>query len=290
MSGGIMSHDFVEAALMRRAGYHVWLVADLVGSYEQQPPDLLAELQRDRRWCQGNLQNARLMAEPGLHPVHRAMFMTGTMAYASAPLWLAFLTLGTALWLTGSSVMAHWMVMPMELAGLWLWTLCLLFLPRLLGIAAVVMRREQRQYGGVGGLLKSAALESALAIVQAPVRMLAHSLFVVVALTGIKLDWKSPPREAAAVPWRIAFTQLAPMSLVIAALAVGIALIDASALAWLMPVGLPLLLAIPLTVLTSQIALGNAMRDRGFLVIPEESRSPAVLRRAWMHAVRLARA
>jgi len=290
MSGGIMSHDFVEAALMRRAGYHVWLVADLVGSYEQQPPDLLAELQRDRRWCQGNLQNARLMAEPGLHPVHRAMFVTGTMAYASAPLWLAFLTLGTALWLTGSSVIAHWMVMPMELAGLWLWTLCLLFLPRILGIAAVVMRREQRQYGGVGGLLKSAALESALAIVQAPVRMLAHSLFVVVALTGIKLDWKSPPREAAAVPWRIAFTQLAPMTLVIAALAVGIALIDAGALAWLMPVGLPLLLAIPLTVLTSQIALGNAMRDRGFLVIPEESRSPAVLRRAWMHAVRLARA
>lgn len=290
MSGGIMSHDFVEAALMRRAGYHVWLVADLVGSYEQQPPDLLAELQRDRRWCQGNLQNARLMAEPGLHPVHRAMFVTGTMAYASAPMWLAFLTLGTALWLTGSSVVAHWLAMPMELAGLWLWTLCLLFLPRMLGIAAVLMRREQRQYGGVGGLLKSAALESALAIVQAPVRMLAHSLFVVVALTGIKLDWKSPPREAAAVPWRIAFTQLAPMSLVIAALAVGIALIDASALAWLMPVGLPLLLAIPLTVLTSQIALGNAMRDRGFLVIPEESRSPAVLRRAWMHAVRLARA
>jgi membrane glycosyltransferase len=290
MSGGIMSHDFVEAALMRRAGYHVWLVADLVGSYEQQPPDLLAELQRDRRWCQGNLQNARLMAEPGLHPVHRAMFMTGTMAYASAPLWLAFLTLGTALWLSGSSVMAHWMVMPMELAGLWLWTLCLLFLPRILGIAAVVMRREQRQYGGVGGLLKSAALESTLAIVQAPVRMLAHSLFVVVALTGIKLDWKSPPREAAAVPWRIAFSQLAPMTLVIAVLAVGIALIDAGALAWLMPVGLPLLLAIPLTVLTSQIALGNAMRDRGFLVIPEESRSPAVLRRAWMHAVRLARA
>ncbi|RST54495.1 glucans biosynthesis glucosyltransferase MdoH [Variovorax sp. MHTC-1] len=289
MSGGIMSHDFVEAALMRRAGYQVWLVADLVGSYEQQPPDLLAELQRDRRWCQGNLQNARLMAEPGLHSVHRAMFVTGTMAYVSAPLWLAFLTLGTALWLTGSSVVAHWLVMPMELAGLWLWTLCLLFLPRILGIAAVLMRGEQRQYGGVGGLLKSAALESALAIVQAPVRMLAHSLFVIVALTGLKLEWKSPPREAAAVPWRIAAGQLAPMTLVIAALAVGIALIDAGALAWLMPVGLPLLLAIPLTVLTSQIALGNSLRDRGFLVIPEESRSPAVLRRAWMHAVRLAR-
>jgi membrane glycosyltransferase len=289
MSGGIMSHDFVEAALMRRAGYNVWLVSDLVGSYEQQPPDLLAELQRDRRWCQGNLQNARLMAEPGIHPVHRAMFVTGTMAYVSAPLWLAFLTLGTALWLSGSSLVSSWSVLPAELAGLWVWTLCLLFLPRVLGIAAVLMRGEQRQYGGTWGLVKSSVMESALAIVQAPVRMLAHSLFVLVALTGIKLDWKSPPREANAVPWKIAATQLAPMTLVIGMLAVGVAMIDPSALIWLMPVGLPLLLAIPLTVLTSQIALGTTLRDRGFLLIPEESRSPAVLRRAWMHALRLAR-
>jgi len=289
MSGGIMSHDFVEAALMRRAGYNVWLCADLVGSYEQQPPDLLAELQRDRRWCQGNLQNARLMAEPGIHPVHRAMFVTGTMAYVSAPLWLAFLTLGTALWLSGSSLISSWSVLPAELAGLWVWTLCLLFLPRVLGIAAVLMRGEQRQYGGLWGLVKSSALESGLAIVQAPVRMLAHSLFVLVALTGIKLDWKSPPREAAAVPWKVAVSQLAPMSLVVGALALGVAMIDPSALIWLMPVGLPLLLAIPLTVLTSQIALGTSLRDRGYLLIPEESRSPAVLRRAWMHALRLAR-
>ncbi|MEJ8846727.1 glucans biosynthesis glucosyltransferase MdoH [Variovorax rhizosphaerae] len=289
MSGGIMSHDFVEAALMRRAGYHVWLVSDLVGSYEQQPPDLLAELTRDRRWCQGNLQNARLMAEPGIHPVHRAMFVTGTMAYVSAPLWLAFLTLGTALWLSGTSLLGQWDVLPAELAGLWVWTLCLLFLPRVLGIAAVMMRGEQHQYGGLWGLVKSATLESTLAIVQAPVRMIAHSLFVVVALTGLKLDWKSPPREAAAVPWRDAASTLAPMSLVVGALALGIALIDPSALVWLMPVGLPLLLAIPLTVLTSQIGLGTSLRERGFLLIPEESRSPAVLRRAWKHAVRLAR-
>ena len=148
MSGGIMSHDFVEAALMRRAGYDVWLVADLVGSYEQQPPDLLSELQRDRRWCQGNLQNARLMAEPGLHPVHRAMFVTGTMAYLSAPLWLAFLTLGTALWMTGAAIAPDWRALPIELRGLWAWTLCMLFLPRVLGLAAVFLRREQKSFGG----------------------------------------------------------------------------------------------------------------------------------------------
>ena len=289
MSGSIMSHDFVEAALMRRAGYHVWLVADLVGSYEQQPPDLLAELQRDRRWCQGNLQNSRLIAEPGLHPVHRSMFATGAMAYLSAPLWLSFMTLGTALWLSGSPMIANWMLLPGELVWLWAWTLCMLFLPRVLGIAAVLLNRQQHGFGGTLSLLRSALLETLIALLQAPVRMLAHSLFVVVALTGLKLEWKSPPREAAAVPWRHALTQLAPMSLVIAVLAAGIAMIDASALIWLLPVGLPLLLSIPMTVVTSRVGLGTAMRAQNYLLIPEETKSPAVLHRAWLHASQRAR-
>jgi len=293
LAGGIMSHDFVEAALMRRAGYHVWLVSDLVGSYEQQPPDLLSELQRDRRWCQGNLQNARLMAEPGIAGVHRTMFLTGAMSYLSAPLWLAFMTLGTALWLAGSpqvmgihTVSAAWDVVPAELAGLWVWTLTMLFMPRLLGMAAVLIQGEQRRYGGTFALVRSAALESLLAMLQSPVRMLAHSLFVLVALTGIKLDWKSPPRDAVALRWRDAARSLAPMSGVIALLAVGISLIDPSALVWLIPVGLPLLLAIPMSVLTSRTDIGAAMRRQRWLLIPEESWSPAVLRRAWLHASR----
>ena len=290
LSGGIMSHDFVEAALMRRAGYHVWLVADLVGSYEQQPPDLLAELQRDRRWCQGNLQNARLMAEPGIHPVHRSMFVTGAMAYLSAPLWLAFMTLGTALWVSGAPVLTDWHILPTELLALWAWTLSMLFLPRVLGIAAVLLKGEQRLFGGTANLLKSAVFESGLAMLQSPVRMLAHSLFVLVAVTGIKLDWKSPPREATALSWKHAASSLAPMTAVIALLGLGIMAIDARALVWLIPVGLPLLLAIPMAVLTSHIGLGTAMRSQGFLLIPEERWSPKVLRRAWLHAHRLAAA
>ena len=289
MAGSILSHDFVEAALMRRAGYHVWLVADLIGSYEQQPSDLLAELQRDRRWCQGNLQNSRLIAEPGIHPVHRSMFATGAMAYLSAPLWLCFMTMGTALWLSGSPMLSDWNVLPGELVWLWAWTLCMLFLPRILGLAAVLLKGRQQAYGGTASLLRSALLETLIALLQAPIRMLAHSLFVVIALTGLKLEWKSPPREAAAVPWPHALRQLAPMSAVMALLACGIALIDAGAMVWLLPVGLPLLLSIPMTVLTSQIGVGTAMRSRNYLLIPEEIRSPAVLRRAWLHAGQPAR-
>jgi membrane glycosyltransferase len=288
MSGGIMSHDFVEAALMRRAGYHVWLVSDLQGSYEQQPPDLLSELQRDRRWCQGNLQNARLMAEPGIHRVHRSMFVIGAMSYLSAPLWLAFLAFGTALWVTDQTVVPDWSAVPTELRALWVWTLCLLFMPRVLGLVTVFLKREQRQFGGSRTLLLSAVTETGMALLQAPVRMLAHSLFVLVALTGIKLEWKSPPREATGVAWADAAQRLAPMSAVIALLGVGVALLNASALLWLAPVALPLLLAIPLTVATSHVDLGAWVRARGVLLIPEESWSPAVLRSAWRHASRLA--
>jgi membrane glycosyltransferase len=284
MAGPIMSHDFVEAALMRRAGYQVWLVPDLTGSYEQQPPDLLSELQRDRRWCQGNLQNSRLMAEPGLHRVHRAMFGIGAMSYLSAPLWLAFMVFGTALWVSGAAVAPDWHALPAELRGLWAWTLCMLFLPRLLGLAAVFLKRQQAGYGGALALLRSAAVETLMALLQAPIRMLAHSLFVLVAVTGWKLDWKSPPREATSVLWRDAIARLSPMTAVIGLLALGVACINAGALIWLAPVALPLLLAIPLAVFSSHGGVGGRLRERGILLIPEESRSPAVLRRAWLHA------
>ncbi len=288
LSGSILSHDFVEAALMRRAGYRVWLVADLQGSYEQQPPDLISELQRDRRWCQGNLQNARLMAEPGIHRVHRGMFAIGAMSYLSAPLWLAFLACGVALWLTDTGSAPAWQAVPAELRSLWAFTLCLLFLPRVLGVMGVFLRGEVRNFGGAPTLLASAALETVQAMLLAPVRMLAHSLFVVVALTGWKLEWKSPPREAAGVAWRDAAAQLGPMSLGMAAVVSALALVNPAALWWIAPVAVPVLLAVPMAVATSHVDLGGWMRGRGFLLIPEESWSPAVLRRAWRHASRLA--
>jgi membrane glycosyltransferase len=116
--------------------------------------------------------------------------------------------------------------------------------------------------------------------------MLAHTLFVVIAMTGLKLEWKSPPREANGVSWRDALARLAPMTVVIGLLGLGVAAINANALIWLAPVALPLLLAVPLTVATSHVDLGAWMRSRGVLLIPEESWSPAVLRRAWRHASR----
>ncbi|SHL98587.1 membrane glycosyltransferase [Rhizobacter sp. OV335] len=289
LSGEILSHDFVEAALMRRAGYHVWLVHDLHGSYEQQPPNLLEELQRDRRWCQGNLQNARLIAEPGLHGVHRAMLLTGALAYLSAPLWLAFVLLGAGLWMFGGHpVFGATRELPVEMALLWLATAVMLAMPRVMGVAAIVMTKQQHRYGGTVALIKGAVLEGGLSVLQAPVRMMAHTLFVVVALTGLKLDWKSPPREASDIGWADAARRFMFISGGVALLSALVLWVQPQATLWLAPMGLPLLLAVPLVVLTSRSGLGQRLLANKLLLTPEEHSAPTVLRRAWAHARRAA--
>ncbi len=285
LSGDILSHDFVEAALMRRAGWQVWLVPDLPGSYEQQPPHLLAELQRDRRWCQGNLQNARLIAEPGLHRVHRAMLGTGAMSYLSAPLWLAFVGVGVGLWLEGGhALQAANPLLSSAIAGLWAATLGMLLLPRALGVALVIQQGQQHLYGGISGLVLSALLEALLSALQAPLRMAAHTVFVVGALTGLNLQWKSPPRQAERLAWTDAGRALGVLSL-LAGLALVAAYIASPGMAlWLAPMTLPLLLAVPVVVWCGRPELGRGLRRLGLLLTPEEVAPPRVLQRAWAEA------
>ena len=286
LSGEILSHDFVEAALMRRAGYHVWLVHDLQGSYEQQPPNLIEELRRDRRWCQGNLQNVRLIAEPGLHGVHRAMLFTGAFAYLSAPLWLAFVLIGPGL-RTLAELPAGRIHDLAALAALWGMTLAMLILPRLLGAAAIILRGEQHLYGGSSALLQSTLIEMGISMVQAPVRMIAHSVFVFVALTGLRLTWKSPPREANDVGWGEAANHFGWIGGVAAAVTGTILAFFPNTMLWLVPTSVPLMIAVPLVVMTSRSRLGQQLRARRLLVTPEEHSVPAVLNLAWEHAARM---
>ncbi|WP_205832925.1 glucans biosynthesis glucosyltransferase MdoH [Azohydromonas caseinilytica] len=257
LGGEILSHDFVEAALIRRAGYEVWLV-DLPGSFEQPPAHLLDELQRDRRWCQGNLQNVWLVAEPGFAPVHRAMFFSGALSYVASPLWLLFMVLGV---FSADDGAGH------VFAGaplLWALTLAMLAAPRALGVALVIRRGQAAAYGGVARLVIGSLLEALLSALQAPLRMLAHTVFVVGALTGLKLDWKSPSRDAVALRWRDALRRFGPWA------------VPAAAVAWLAevptlaPVWLPLLLAVPLAVWTSRPEVGAWLRRRGVWLTPDE--------------------
>lgn len=277
LSGAILSHDFVEAALMRRAGYKVFICADLEGSYEQQPPNMLAELQRDRRWCQGNLQNIQLLTQPNLHMAHRAMLLTGVMSYFSAPIWLAFIMLGSLSWIFEGNSLLNISNNNHNIQLLWLLTAIMLMAPRILGFITAILTNESKEYGGFGTLLKSTLLECLLSILKAPIKMAAHSLFVFGALSGLKLEWKSPPREALNLKWSEVI--LAYWSFTSSAISLLIVehILNPHSTIWLLPVCIPLILAIPFTLITGKVEYGIFMKKAGFLLIPEEIKIPFVI-------------
>ena len=290
LSGEVMSHDFVEAALMRRAGWKVWVADEVEGSYEQVPPNLLAELQRDRRWCHGNLQNSRLMFEPRLHAVHRTAFLTGVLAYASSPLWLLFLMLSTLLFAQHAGTDPTYFFEPYQLFPIWptanlqlMLTLfgltgVLLLAPKALSLLAIIVRGQADRFGGVGRLLASAFIEFWHSLLLAPVRMLFHTQFVLAALTGWRLDWKSPPREDTSTSWRQAWARHGAHTVLAVVWIAAILATSAAFPWWLSPILAGLLFAIPMSVLTSRVTLGCSLKGRGLLLAPEETRVPQVLR------------
>ena len=292
LSGEVMSHDFVEAALMRRAGWKVWVADEVDGSYEQVPPNLLAELQRDRRWCHGNLQNSRLMFEPRLHAVHRTAFLTGVLAYASSPLWLSFLMLSTVLFAQHAGTDPTYFFEPYQLFPIWptanlqlMLTLfgltgVLLLAPKMLSLLAIIVRGQAGRFGGVGRLLASAFIEFWHSLLLAPVRMLFHTQFVLAALTGWRLDWKSPPRNDASTSWRQAWARHGAHTVLAVAWIATILFTSAAFPWWLSPILTGLLFAIPLSVLSSRVKIGRALKRQGLMLTPEETRVPPILRRA----------
>lgn len=291
MSGDVMSHDFVEAALLRRAGWKVWVAHDLPGSYEQVPPSLVTEVQRDRRWCHGNLQNSRLMFEPGLHPVHRSVFLTGVLAYVSAPLWFAFLLLSSVMFLQYAATLPEFLT-PYQVFPLWPtnnvdlmltlfgMTALLLIAPKFMALTVITLQGRAREYGGALRLVTSAVLEFLYTVFLAPVRMLFHSQFVVGALAGWKNAWVSPPRDDDATTWRDAWHRHGPHTLLAATWAAALVLFGEGAFPWwLSPVIAGMLLAAPLSVWGSRSSIGRALRRHRLLMIPEEHVEPPVLTR-----------
>ncbi len=298
LSGEILSHDFVEAALMRRAGWGVWIAYDLPGSYEEMPPNLIDELSRDRRWCQGNLMNFRFFWMEGLHPAHRAVFMTGVLAYLSAPLWFLFLILSTVLLAVHTLLVPTYFVQPYQLFPVWPewrpeWavtlfsaTAVLLFLPKVLAALRVALR-EPSAHGGRLHLAASLFGEMTISALLAPIRMLFHTRFVVTALAGRSVRWKSPPRDDAETGWLEALRRHGLHTLLGVAWAAFVWWLNPSFLWWLLPVVGALILSVPISVITSRAGLGRKLRRRRFFLIPEESHPPPEIkatRRYWHHA------
>jgi len=290
LGGNILSHDFVEAALIRRAGWEVWLAYDLKGSYEEMPPTLLEELKRDRRWCQGNIQHLRLIFTKGLFLAHRALFLHGAMAYVSALLWFLFLTLSTAEAIIEvirvpdyfpqiQSLFPRWPVWhPKWALTLLASTGVILFLPKFLSLLVIFKQKRSAEFGGKLKLILSILTEIIFSFLFAPIRMLFHSKFVFFTLLGQQVGWTSQQRSEQGTSWKEAFHFHLTGTIIGLAWGSVLFLFNRSFFWWNTPIIIPLVLSIPLSVLSSSIALGKKFHRWGIFLIPEEISPPPELK------------
>jgi len=299
--GHILSHDFIEAALVRRAGWAVHMVPGLAGSYEASPPDLTELAVRDRRWCQGNLQHLAVLPARGLHWVSRLHLLTGIGSYITAPLWLLFLFSGIliALWdrlvppdyfPAGKTLFPVWPVVdPVRAMWMFVGTMGLLLIPKILGCLAVLMNRtERRGCGGGTRLLISMLLESVIAGLIAPLMMLTQSIDVVSILFGRDSGWQPQRRDGGVPVFRDTVRRYRRHTALGVAMGITAWLVSPSLALWMSPVTVGLALAIPLVALTSRRDVVPAAL--GLLRIPEEAVPPPVLARAALLAGELAAA
>jgi len=211
--GHVMSHDFVEAALLRRAGWAVHMMPGLPGSYEEGPPSLPDVSVRDRRWCQGNLQHVAVLPAHGLHWVSRLHLLMGIGAYVTAPLWLLFLVTGILISLqarfilpnyfpAGPSLFPKWpAVDPVRSMWVFIFTMGVLVGPKLLAYVAAMLRRDERlAFGGALRTFAGMLTETVLAGLIAPVAMLTQSAAVCSILAGRDGGWHPQRREDGRVP------------------------------------------------------------------------------------------
>ena len=288
--GEILSHDFVEAALLRRAGWEVWMAPDIGGSYEEPPPSISDHLIRDRRWCQGNLQHLRIIFARGLAMPSRLHLALGIMTYISSPLWLLLLIASAVEMMTAPALPDATFIglqpsLPLsvshhvELLMLVLATIVLLFGPKLMALVVLLDDADAtRAHGGLGAVIGGFLWESLFSTLLAPIVMLQHSWYVVTILMGMSTGWGSQQRTDRALPLKFAVRYFWPHTLV--GLAATVILWHTPSFHWFLPLMAGLLLSVPLVIMSSSPLMGQvALADRLFLV-PSETRGLPVQDRA----------
>lgn len=291
--GHILSHDFIEAALMRRGGWAIHMVPGLSGSYEESPPSLTDIAVRDRRWCQGNLQHARILFTKGMHWVSRSHMLVGIGSYIMSPLWLLFLLFGILIALqahfyhpeyfsTQRSLYPHWPHVDPILARLvFIQTMIVLLAPKALAFLAICLDPTGRkEVGGVMRLGWSILLETLIGALIAPIAMLIQTSAILSILLGRDSGWKAQNRDDGSLPWADTIRKYWFYSLFGIILSAAAWSVSLSLFLWMLPVLIGLLLAIPLVGFTSSNHIGQAMRKAGLLLIPEETTPPPIIQRA----------
>lgn len=273
--GNVLSHDVVEAAMLRRAGWGVHVTAALDGSTEETPPTIADFIRRDHRWCQGNLQHLALIRGKGFHSMSRIQFVFGCLAYVASPLWLASLATGLAIQLQYPiDWSSFWYFLNPEFSPFMLASAIsglLLIGPKLMGAALVLSRPgERRAFGGTRQVLRGMAAEVAVSAILAPILMVANTKAVLQILRGQDAGWQTQQRDADGLAFKDAFRAMRWQ--MVTGLAFVIALSFRPDLAtFFAPIVLPLLAAPWLAVWSSKRATGEAFARDGLLVIPDEN-------------------
>jgi membrane glycosyltransferase len=276
LGGQVLSHDQVEAALMRGAGYDVRVIADEFDSWEENPPTLPDFIKRDLRWCQGNLQYLKLLTMPGLKPMGRFQLVNAIIMYLGSP--AGFLMLIAGLAMIGQRANGSF---PTTLAfALYFLMLGIGFAPRALGMLDVLLRGESRHYGGATHLLAGGLLDTLFSIFLGPIMMVAQSLFVIGLAFGRRVIWETQNRDKRVVPVGEALRGLWPQLLFGIVIAAVLAILVPGTLPWAAPTILPCLLAVPFACFSASRLLGRIFVHARLCAIPDDVEPSPLLRSA----------
>src|SRR5579859_2377967 len=290
--GFVLSHDFVEAALMRRGGWKVRMATDVGGSWEESPPTLIDIAIRDRRWAQGNLQHMKIVGAAGLRFISRMHLSVGIMSYLSSPLWLVMIGIGFALAIQSRLIRPEYFSHDFQLFPTWprfdvtlmmalFWfSMLVLLIPKMLGLMrALLSKRIRRGAGGVIGVMASFLLEVVLSALYAPILMVVQCRHVLEVFLGKDSGWKPQRRDSDGTSWIDVWRFHRRHMLLSCVTAVIVYFISPPLLAWVSPALLGLFLAIPLSRLSGSESLGRFLSRLGLLRTPEEVETPALVAR-----------
>lgn len=290
LGGEILSHDQVEAALMRSAGYQVRVDPMEGGSYEENPPTVLDFIKRDLRWCQGNMQYLGLLHWSCWKPMGRLQLILAILMYLSAPLWLGFVLLSiTRIVVTSFAPGLELAIAPavvervgqFEGIALFATMMTIVFAPKIFGmIEALVSAPKRHDYGGGWRLLLSGAVEIVFGTLLAPIMAVAQTVFIAGLFLGRKLTWAGQVRDVRRVSLGEAMRGLWPQTLIGVLMVAALAVFAPGALPWAGPMVIALGLAIPFAVLSAHPAFGRFSQRIRLCMTPEEVHPSPIIQAA----------
>ncbi len=272
LGGHVLSHDQVEATLMRRAGYEVRVLPVEDGSWEENPPTMLDFAKRDVRWCQGNMQYVKLLDLPGLYPMSRFQLVWAILMFLGIPAWTLMI---------GLSPIAAWQAQgvadfPSGLAAFLYVAFFLMYLsPKIAGLAdAVLTKGGMARYGGPLRFALSAVIEIAFSFLQGAVSTIRTTIFMIGLAFGRSVTWGGQSRDAYGISWRTAISDLWPQLLFGLVVCGSLYAVSPTAFWWSLPLTAGYLLAVPFAVITAAPAMGEWFKRAGLNGIPEDFDTP----------------